>query len=155
MNLALRDEYVCILYHFNFGYPVIDEGAKLIIPPADIVNEPQSGRPGRWNESLSLVDAPLKRAKSTLFMRFDDEDIMVNLRNEKLEGFKGIYMKYKKSQLPCFTAWRNYLEGDYVLGLEPGTVHPESREKFLSNNQMVKLAPLEEMKLEIEFGIEK
>lgn len=155
VNLALRDEYVCILYHFNFGFPVIDEGTKLIIPPADIVNEQQNGQPGRWNESFSLVDAPLEKAKSTLFMRFDDEDIRISLRNEKLEGFNGIYMKYKKSHLPCFTAWRNYLQGDYVLGLEPGTVHPENREKFLSKNKMVKLAPMEELKLEIEFGIEE
>lgn len=155
VNLALRDEYVCILYHFNYGFPVIDEGAKLIIPPAGIVNEPHNGRPGRWNESLSLIDGPQQKAKSTLFMRFDDEDIKVAIRNEKLEGFKGIFMKYKKSQLPCFTAWRNFLQGDYVLGLEPGTVYPESREKFLQKNQMVKLQPMEEMKLEIEFGIEQ
>jgi hypothetical protein len=155
VNLALRDEYVCILYHFNFGYPVLDEGAKLIIPPADIVNEPLDGRPGRWDESLSLLNGPQQKAISTLFMRFDEEDIKVVIRNEKLEGFKGIYMKYKKIGLPCFTAWRNYLQGDYVLGLEPGTVHPENREKFLAKNQMVKLEPMEELKLEIEFGIEE
>jgi hypothetical protein len=101
------------------------------------------------------VDAPQQKAKSTLFMRFEDEDIRISLRNEKLEGFKGICMKYRKSQLPCFTAWRNYLMGDYVLGLEPGTVYPENREKFLAKNQMVKLQPMEEMKLEIEFGIEE
>jgi hypothetical protein len=155
VNLAMREEYVCILYHFNFGFPVIDEGARLVLPPADIVNEPLSGRPGRLNDSLTQVDAPQQKAKSTLFMRFEDEDIRISLRNERLEGFKGICMKYRKSQLPCFTAWRNYLQGDYVLGLEPGTVYPENRGKFLSNNQMVKLAPMEEMKLEIEFGIEK
>jgi hypothetical protein len=155
VNLALKDEYICILYHFNFGYPLIDEGTRIVIPPAGIVNEPLDGRPGRWNESLALVDAPHEKASSTLFMRFDDEDIKIDLRNEKLEGFKGIYMKYKKSRLPCFTAWRNYLQGDYVLGLEPGTVHPENREKFLAKNQMVKLEPMEELKLEIEFGIEE
>ena len=155
VNLALRDEYVCILYHFNYGYPVIDEGSKLIIPSADIVNEPLNGRPGRWNEGLSMLEAPQEEAKSTLFMRFDDEDIKIVIRNERLEGFKGIYMKYRKSQLPCFTAWRNLLQGDYVLGLEPGTAHPESRERILQKNQMVKLCPMEEMKIEIEFGIEQ
>jgi hypothetical protein len=155
VNLALRDEYVCILYHFNYGFPIIDEGAKLVIPSINIVNQPQSGLPGRWDESLSMLKAPQPKAESTLFMRFEDEDIKVAIRNEKLKGFKGIYMKYRKSQLPCFTAWRNYLQGDYVLGLEPGTVIPESREKSLQNGSMTKLHPMEEMKIEIEFGIEE
>jgi hypothetical protein len=119
------------------------------------VNELHDGRPGRWDESLSLLDGPKQKAKSTLFMRFDEEDIKVVIRNEKMEGFKGICMKYKKSQLPCFTAWRNFLQGDYVLGLEPGTVYPENREISLQKDRMVKLHPMEEMKLEIEFGIEK
>ncbi len=154
-NLALREEQVCILYHFNIGYPVIDEGAKLLIPSGDIVNEPLNGRPTRWEESLAAVPAPQPNANTTLFMRLDDEDIRIGLSNEKLAGFKGIYMKYKKSQLPCFTMWRNYLQGDYVLGLEPGTVYPENRENSLKKNRMVKLQPMEEMKLEIEFGIEE
>jgi hypothetical protein len=155
VNLALREENVCILYHFNIGYPVIDDGARLMIPSGDIVNDPLNGRPARWEESLALVPAPQPNADTTLFMRLDEEDIKLGVRNERLSGFKGIYMKYKKSQLPCFTMWRNYLQGDYVLGLEPGTVYPESREISLKKNRMVKLQPMEEMKLVIEFGIEE
>jgi hypothetical protein len=153
VNLALRDEYVCILYHFNYGYPVIDEGAKLILPPADIVNELHDGRPGRWDESLSLLDGPQQKAKSTLFMRFDEEDIKVVIRNEKLEGFKGIYMKYKRSQLPCFTAWRNFLQGDYVLGLEPANCHVEGRATERATGTLQVLQPGEQRDYHVEIGV--
>ena len=155
VNLAFRDEHICILYHFNYGFPVVDEGAKIVLPAADIVNEPLGWRPDRWNDSLALPEAPQQSSKGGYRMRFDGEDIRIGIRNEKLDGFKGIYMKYQKSQLPCFTMWRNLVQGDYVLGLEPGTAYPEGRERILQKNQMVKLAPMEEMKFEIEFGIEE
>ena len=154
-NLSLKEEKVCILYHSNFGYPLVDEGAYVFYPPAEIVNNPLDWRPSRWSPDLGYLKAPQKSSPGGFRLRFDDEDIKIGIRNEKLEDFKGIYMLFKKSQLPCFNMWRNTVEGDYVVGLEPGTTFTDGRKKCLENQSLLTLAPMESYTTSIEYGIER
>ncbi len=154
VNLALQDEDICILYHINFGYPLVDEGASIVLPSAQILRDTAKEHTGSWTREIARLDAPRANAGRAYFMGVDGEDIKAGIHNEKLESMKGIYLKYKKSQLPCFTIWRNLTPGDYVVGLEPGTANPEGRDRLLEKGQMVRLAPMEEKRFEIEFGIE-
>jgi len=154
VNQALHEEDVCILYHINFGYPLVDEGASIVLPSAQILHDTSKEHMGPWTKEIARLDEPRVNAGRAYFMGIEDEDIKVGIRNEKLESMKGIYLRYKKSQLPSFTIWRNLTPGDYVVGLEPGTANPEGREQLLDKGQMVKLAPMEEKRFEIEFGID-
>ncbi len=154
MNLALQDEDVCILYHINFGYPLVDAGASIVLPSAQILRDTSKEHSGPWTDAVARLEEPRVNAGRAYFMGMDGEDIQVGIRNDKLEHLKGFYLKYKKSQLPCFTIWRNLTPGDYVVGLEPGTANPEGRDRLLEKGQMVRLAPMEEKRFEIEFGVE-
>lgn len=152
-NFSFRNEPVCILYHCNFGYPIVSEDATVFYPPADIVNEPLDWRPARWSAELGKLEAPQTASKGGFRLRFDDEDIRIGIRNETLEGFNGIYMQYKKSQLPYYGMWRNLVQGDYVVGLEPGTSSTDGRKKNLAKNALKVLSPMESMQMELTFGI--
>ena len=62
-------------------------------------------------------------------------------------------MQYKKSQLPYYGMWRNLVQGDYVVGLEPGTSSTDGRKKNLAKKALKVLAPMESMQMELTFGI--
>ena len=100
-----------------------------------------------------LTGAHALRADHTGLTGGDDEDIRLGIRNETLEGFNGVYMQYKKSQLPYYGMWRNLVQGDYVVGLEPGTSSTDGRKKNLAKKALKVLAPMESMQMELTFGI--
>ena len=100
-----------------------------------------------------LARADALRADHAGLTGSDDEDIRLGNRNETLEGFNGVYMQYKKSQLPYYGMWRNLVQGDYVVGLEPGTSSTDGRKKNLAKKALKVLAPMESMQMELTFGI--
>jgi hypothetical protein len=154
-NLAFRDEPLMILYHANFGYPLVDETAVVYHPAGEIVNRPLDGRPLRWREELGALDAPSPMGRGGYHLRFDEETVCLGIRNDALEGFRGVYMRYRKSQLPCYGLWRNLTEGDYVVGLEPGTAYTVGREKALAGGALPVLKPMEKYTISLEFGVER
>ena len=152
INRSFRKEQVAIVYHINFGYPLIDAEAKICLPPGEITN--QNGI--RWPDGTDIVGLPQDNAvkKPGYRIRFDDNYIHAVLKNDKLSGFKGIYVTYDKKALPCFALWRSFSSGDYVVGFEPGTAFPMGREKLLQEELMLNLEPQQEYKIELEIGIE-
>jgi hypothetical protein len=45
-------------------------------------------------------------------------------------------MQYYKSQLPCLLQWQNLQAGNYVMGIEPVTVWPGTREQQNERGQI-------------------
>ena len=85
----------------------------------------------------------------------EEKQIEVGINNDKLDGFKGVYIKYNKEQLPWFTIWKMLGESEYVVGLEPGTAFPMGREKAKNGGYLINLKPFEEYSIEIEVGIKE
>jgi hypothetical protein len=56
---------------------------------------------------------------------------------------KAIVLRFQKSQLPCFTLWKNTrgLNEGYVTGLEPATNFPNPRPFEEARGRVVPLAP--------------
>jgi hypothetical protein len=50
-------------------------------------------------------------------------------------------MTYNKDELPCFTEWKMMGKHDYVLGLEPGNVIPQGRDKTRADGVLPTVAP--------------
>ena len=63
----------------------------------------------------------------TLHGKGREGDTLSILRNHR--GDKAAALRYKTSQLPCFTLWKNTggANEGYVTGLEPGTNYPNIR----------------------------
>ena len=55
-NQGFRDEPLMLLYHINIGYPLLDEGTRLLAPTRSVTPRDQaaSGHEDRWN----LMDPP-------------------------------------------------------------------------------------------------
>jgi hypothetical protein len=58
-------------------------------------------------------------------------------------GDKAVVLRFQKTQLPCFTLWKNTrgLSEGYVTGLEPATNFPNPRPFEEARGRVVPLAP--------------
>ncbi|MCW4630391.1 MULTISPECIES: aldose 1-epimerase family protein [Marinomonas] len=111
------------IYHNNFAQPILENGAQLHVPIAELspFNDYAAGGLSDWNQ----MPAPTK----------DFDEMVFNIRpisDEK--GFSyallhnanancGIEVSYQTDTLPVLTVWKNTdtLEQGYVVGIEPGT----------------------------------
>jgi hypothetical protein len=148
-----RKEYpLLLLYHCNFGYPLLDKGTQMI---ADI-NHTVARDEGHVQdiEKATLYTEPRRNGDTQVFfhdLKADSNGYitvkMIN-RHKKL----GIWLKYPKSTLPCFAQWKNNAEQDYVTALEPCISLPIGCKENLKHSQCYWLAPGETFKTTLELG---
>jgi len=118
-----------LLYHCNFGWPLVDEGTDLLwngkcrprFENADnkIFNEKNNYR---------KCPAPMKEHSGNgeevgiIDIDADDEGKSVcGLYNSKIE--LALSIQFNKKQLPWLINWQHWGRGEYVTGIEPST-HP-------------------------------
>lgn len=122
VNESWRDEEYCLLYHVNIGYPMLDEGAK-------VIGEVKGCEPrNTWsNENMAVraeISAPLPNEVETCyFLKLAQPKI--SLVNEKIG--KTFTVSYSHDTLPFFVEWKSMACGDYALGLEPATTELDNR----------------------------
>jgi hypothetical protein len=152
-RLVVRDELtnrrdtpgeVQLLYHWNFGPPHMEEGARLVAPVKTVVP-----RDARAAEGIGHYDvyAPPQPGSAEQVYFFElhgdgpDNRTLALLRNRA--GDKGVALRFATSQLPCFTLWKNTggpREG-YVTGLEPATNYPNPKPFEKPRGRVVALEP--------------
>lgn len=140
-NEGCRPQGVMLLYHMNFGYPLLSASSRLLLPTAKVF-----GRDERAAAEPALYDtftAPLPGYEERVYFhelrRFADGTTGAALVNDTL-GF-GVALTYGAEALPCFTEWKMMGEGDYVLGLEPGNANPIGRTEAEASGILEYLQP--------------
>ncbi len=118
-NQAFVPTPVSVLYHCNFGYPLLDEGSRLILPaietaPRDTIAE--AGLPHH-----RTMGAPVDNAPEEVFLHRMATDEQGNtfaaLVNDKL-GL-GLCIRWNAKELPLLTQWKSSASGDYAMAVEP------------------------------------
>ena len=148
-----------ILYHFNFGWPFIDAGTKLLWKGAwqsretgadnKIFKEGQDFRTcqePREDHSGSGEEAALIDVDSN-----EQGQVDCGIFNEKL-GF-ALKLSFNKKQLPWLTNWQHWGRGEYVTGLEPGTNPPLGQKLMRERGELIQLKPGEKRKYNLEISI--
>jgi len=148
-----------ILYHCNFGWPLVDEGVDIVYKGScksrgmdfddELFNEDHNYRKCQppleshrgFGESAGFVD-----------VETDKNGIcQVGLVNKKLP--LAMVMKYQKQQLPYMTNWQHWGPGEYVCALEPGTNPPMGQTRARQQNELILLAPGEKKTYELEISV--
>ena len=122
INGGFRDEEYCLLYHVNVGYPMLDDGAKVVMDMAErVARTPWSAQ----NAAIaSDMGAPVVGEEETCyFVKLRKPEAA--LINEKLG--KKFTVSYSGETLPHFVQWKSMAAGDYALGLEPATTELDDR----------------------------
>lgn len=116
VNEGFRDENYCLLYHVNLGYPMLDEGAKIVADAEKC--EPRTPWSGKNMDTVYEVSAPVADMEETCyFLTLKTPE--ASLVNEKIG--KKFTISYSGNTLPHFLEWKNMASGDYAVGLEPST----------------------------------
>lgn len=158
VNEGFEDTPLMLLYHCNFGYPLIGSNTKLFIDSPTV--EPRDPRAQEGIREWDQFTDPQKGFTEQLYY-FDplpDEEgnVQITVENKELPG-SGLRVKliYPKAGLPYCSEWKQMGEGDYVMGIEPGTWLPEGRAKARSRNELEFLKPGESHTSELSFIVEE
>ena len=138
-----------MLYHVNVGFPVVDEGAELLVPTKSVLPLGDYGA-----ETYRTLDAP----EPDHFERVFEHDVIAEADGSVPCGIinrarqLGAYEVFKVHQLPHQFVWRMLGEGSYVVGIEPCTNRPVGRLKMREDGDLIILQPGEKRVYDLEFG---
>jgi Domain of unknown function (DUF4432) len=142
INRGSQAQEFQVLYHYNFGKPLLGEGAKLHVPVQRVTpyNANAAKDVKTWNTFAGPKPGYVEQVYLMHPLADDDGDVRVLLHNDK--GNRGVSMKYAKKDLPYLTLWKNTGadEDGYVIGIEPGVSFPNARKVEREAGRVPKLA---------------
>jgi hypothetical protein len=130
-----------ILYHMNFGYPLLSEDAELEIDPFETVPRDADAVPG-INEFRSFIKPQPTYNEQVFFHTMKGDKIgetKVTLRNKKIGT--AVSIKFNINQLPYISQWKMMGYGEYILGIEPCNVMCKSRKTLREEHSLPSLPP--------------
>jgi len=155
-NQAHREAPFMILYHFNIGFPVVQEGSRLISPTQQIKPRDKEAEEGK--EDYARFTSPIPHFKEKVYyhkMKADENGfVRCAVVNDNLEGKGvGVYLIYDINELPNFVEWKMMGEGEYVVGMEPANCGVEGRAKDREREILQFLKPGEVREFKLEVGV--
>lgn len=155
-NYSAYEQEFQIIYHANYGPPLLESGARFIAPLKEV--RPFNAHAAKSLNTFGEYVAPTKNFVEQVYgiIPFADAQnrTIVMLRNAA--GDKAVAMTYAVDQLPYFTLWKNTTatEEGYVTGLEPGTGFPANRSIERQAGRVPKLKPNEMRKFAIDVALQ-
>jgi hypothetical protein len=157
-NLSFQPVEHMMLYHCNFGFPLVGPEMKLSLPSKSVV----SRDPGVPIHNYERFEPPTHGWDERVYYHEMEADkdgyVHVHLENGDLivnncPSLMQVRMSYKQDTLPRLVQWKMCGEGEYVLGLEPANCHVEGRAKARKTGELVWLEPGEIKEYEIQFDV--
>ena len=150
-----------LLYHINFGWPLVDKGTRIL-----------------WNGNW---ESPTPDSKAKIFKKGSDfrtcpspldahsgtgEDVAFIDVSSNSKGFAycGLYnqklnlavaLSFPKKQLPWLTNWQHWGTNEYVTALEPATNPPIGQSKARDDGNLIFLKPGESRNYTLELEVLK
>ena len=148
-----------LLYHLNFGWPLVDEGTDLLWQghwnsPGEktdtkIFREGNDFR--KCPSPLSAHDGPGEEVAFIDISSDESGKCTAGLFNEGLN--LAVAIRFSKKELPWLTNWQHWGKGEYVTGLEPGTNPPIGQSKARAQHELIFLEPGETRTYDLEIEI--
>ncbi|MBU2976546.1 aldose 1-epimerase family protein [Zobellia sp. B3R18] len=148
-----------LLYHVNFGWPLVDEGTDLLWKGNWESPTPDSERKMFKDEvNFRKCPEPLEAHSGT------GEDVAFIDAEADTEGscHCGIYnkklnlavsLRFPKKQLPWLINWQHWGKNEYVTALEPATNPPVGQRKAREDSTLILLEPNESRSYSLELEV--
>jgi hypothetical protein len=150
-NLGDEPTPFMILYHFNFGFPLIAEGTQLQTPHAKVYPMNEGSRAGLAD--WANYSGPVPGYDAVVYLHhlkaLKDKTEVLLYREDDL----GLAMRWPTDQLPYLTQWKNTRQGIYVNGVEPGNCIPEGQNRARRSGRLVMLEPGEDRTIQIQLDV--
>lgn len=152
-NDGFRPSPLAVLYHCNFGFPVVSPDSELLVSDNDVRPRDETARAGL--DAHRRLEAPQDGYAEQVFFHEPRPDASgisaAGLVNRAL-AFGG-FARWRAAELPVLAQWKMMGSGEYVCGLEPSThVMAPSRRELREKGLPRELAPGASVELSLEIG---
>jgi galactose mutarotase-like enzyme len=140
-NQGFRPTPFMLLYHMNFGWPLVDECTTLSMAEHKVVpqNDIAITGLGEWNR-MSEPDPNWIEQVFYHQLPADENGLAkVVMTNPKLK--LQVTVEYRVAELPYLVEWKQLGQGEYVCGLEPANCFPEGQAAMMKRGLLKKLQP--------------
>lgn len=150
-NLSASSAEIQMLYHVNFGQPLLDGGSQVIAPIREVVprNDHAASGIDNWNSYAAEIPGYEEQVYFATCFGNDAGETSALLKNA--HGTRGAVLRYNVNHLPCLSVWKNTTseEDGYVTGIEPGTNYPNPRSFEGQHGRVIKLDGNQSVSLEL------
>ncbi|MDW8072938.1 MAG: aldose 1-epimerase family protein [Nitrososphaerota archaeon] len=144
-----------ILYHFNFGYPLLSKDSKLMSTSRLVVPRDQDAAEGA--EYYDSFDEPQRGYREKVYFHDlavdSDGYAYAALVNKRILDGLAVSIRFRKSSLNRLIEWKMMGEGTYVLGIEPANALVLGRDAERRYGTLQFLEPREEREIEVELSV--
>lgn len=149
-----------LLYHFNIGYPIVDDGAELLAavagPVPGSIFEEAAGPSDRYRAFCAPEREFAAEGFEIPMLAGSDQRVGVAVVNRGFKGISGglgVYLRYDPATLPTYLEWRMMGEGLYAVGMEPSTNGFNTMPQLIEDGFPIMMEPGEERVYQLEFGV--
>ncbi len=152
-NIGSRDAPLMLLYHVNFGYPLLCGDTQIFV---------SAGKPEAYDEysrqyiheANSFREPGGENTEKNYWYTFEGRKTACAMAvNRHLAGGIAVYVRFDPQTLPYLTQWKLEDEADYVLALEPANVPCLSRSELRQKDALPVLRAHERRTLKVEIGV--
>ena len=159
-NNGFSEAPLMLLYHFNFGFPLLTEKTKVDFPSQRIVARDE-GVPVDGYERWQTPEADFSEWVYYHEGKVADEDgrLAVSLHNPEFPAAGGgarpltVRLSWYQEQLPRLIQWKMPGAGTHVLGIEPANCYVEGRAKERAQGTLEMLPPGASREFELKLEI--
>jgi hypothetical protein len=154
-NLGYEPTDHMILYHFNVGFPAVDDGAVFVADSKTVTPRDADAEVGIDNYDTFEAATPGFREQVFYHDVEPDADgfVTAGVLNPSLAGGFGFSVRYRKEELPVLVQWKMCAPGAYVTGVEPANCHVEGRVKERERGTLQTLQPGEARNYRLEVSV--
>lgn len=154
-NLSDRPDKIQMLYHNNFGSPILEKGSRFFAPVKKLV--PRNPHAASGLEHWDQYDAPNPDyAEQVYFMELaaDSSQESLTMLSNASQSL-AVSIRHSISQLPFFSLWKNTVgtSDGYVTGLEPATNFPNPHSFEQQHDRTVHLEPGAAHSMSLHIGL--
>ena len=156
-NLGAHDQEFQIIYHANFGNPLLGEGAKVHAAAKRVA--PMNDHAGKSIDTYATYAGPTRGFVEEVYLiePYADGEGRTRVVLQNAAGDRAASMRWSIKQLPYLTIWKNTpaVEEGYVTGIEPATGYPYNRMIERAGGRVPKLKPGQTRRFTLDFGLHR
>lgn len=154
-NTGAQEQEFEILYHANFGSPLLEEGAAVVTAAEKVT--PFNDHAAAGLKSWNVYNAPTTGFIEQVYLlklKGDHNGHTTALLHNKGKS-RGVSISWSLKELPYLTVWKNTgaLQDGFVTGIEPGTNFPNNRSVERAAGRVPKLKPGASHKMTLRFDL--
>ncbi|GAB4459825.1 MAG: aldose 1-epimerase family protein [Armatimonadaceae bacterium] len=154
-NVGFKTVPLMLLYHLNFGFPVVDEGTKIRFDAASPTT-PRDAVAEKGMATWQTLDSPIPGYEEQCFFHDPQTDdtgfASVTLHNPALDF--DVIIRYDKAAFPYLTQWKMMGQGEYVCGIEPANCRVLGRATERTEGRLQQIEPGEVRIFRAEIAIQ-